>query len=53
MKKKLDSKDLGKYGLMFYNSVFMLAPSVILATYTGDMEKVNITQNSLLMLDSM
>ncbi|XP_057299876.1 UDP-N-acetylglucosamine/UDP-glucose/GDP-mannose transporter-like isoform X2 [Hydractinia symbiolongicarpus] len=39
MKKKLDSKDLGKYGLMFYNSLFMLAPSVILATYTGDMEK--------------
>merc|ERR1719249_629975 len=31
MKKKLESKDLGKYGVMFYNSLFMLPPAAIFA----------------------
>jgi len=39
MKKKLESKELGKYGLMFYNSLFMLFPATIFAWQTGDLER--------------
>ena len=40
-KKKLEARDLGKYGLMFYNSLFMFLPTVILAFYSGDLKKVS------------
>ena len=38
-KKKLDVKDLGKYGIIFYNCLFMLAPALMLCYGTGDLEK--------------
>ena len=40
-KKKLEARDLGKYGLMFYNSLFMLLPTILLSFYTGDLKKVS------------
>ena len=40
MKQKLESKDLGKYGLMFYNSLFMLGPATVFAWQTGDIDEV-------------
>ncbi|XP_065070086.1 UDP-sugar transporter UST74c-like isoform X2 [Rhopilema esculentum] len=39
VKKKLESKELGKYGLMFYNSLFMLVPGILFAFYNGELQK--------------
>merc|ERR1711997_1152991 len=41
MKKKLESKDLGKYGVMYYNSLFMLTPALVFAWQTGDLDRVS------------
>ncbi|XP_015781030.1 UDP-N-acetylglucosamine/UDP-glucose/GDP-mannose transporter [Tetranychus urticae] len=37
MKEKLDAKDLGKYGLLFYNSLFMLPPMILFSWSTGEL----------------
>lgn len=38
VKKKLSGSDLGTYGLMFYNSLVMLVPAVVVTWVVGDLK---------------
>lgn len=39
-KKKLDAKDLGKDGLLFYNSLFVLPIAILIPAWSGDFQRV-------------
>lgn len=38
MKQKLESKELGNHGLLFYNSLFMLIPAMVFSIQSGDLQ---------------
>ena len=40
IKQKLDTKDLGKSGLLFYNCLFMIPPAIIVFFMTEDLSPI-------------
>ncbi|TNN50182.1 UDP-N-acetylglucosamine/UDP-glucose/GDP-mannose transporter [Liparis tanakae] len=38
-KKKLGTEGLGKYGLLFYNALLLVVPTLLASAYTGDLHK--------------
>ncbi|OPJ82370.1 UDP-N-acetylglucosamine/UDP-glucose/GDP-mannose transporter isoform B [Patagioenas fasciata monilis] len=45
MKQKMDPKELGKYGVLFYNACFMVVPTVIISFSTGDFQQATHFQH--------
>lgn len=35
------AQELGKYGVLFYNACFMIAPTLVLSVCTGDLRQVS------------
>ena len=40
IKQKLDTKELGKNGLLFYNCLFMIPPAIIVFFMTEDLSRI-------------
>ena len=40
IKQKLDTKDLGKNGLLFYNCLFMIPPAITVFFMTEDLPRI-------------